>query len=172
METKNEWCLQGSVLRPVLFNIFISDIDNEIEYTLSEFLDDMPESWDAIQWVLDRLEQWAQKNEEEEPHVVQQSQAESLAPGSWQPLLSIKTGAQTARTQFCQKSTWRNWWMASWTWASNLPLPPRKPTVSWTASKEAWPAGRGRQSCLSVLLWWHLTWGTEFRGGVLSRRDT
>ena len=59
---------QGSVLRPVLFSLFTSDINSGIKCILSKFVNDiklcgatnMPEGWDAIQRDPDRLEQWDQ----------------------------------------------------------------------------------------------------------------
>ena len=58
---------QGYILEPVLFYIFVGNMDSVIKCTLSRFADttklcgmvDMLEGRDAIQRKLDRLERWA-----------------------------------------------------------------------------------------------------------------
>ena len=54
------------------------------------------------------------------------------------------------------RRTWGYWWMKSSTWLSNVCSQPRRPTISWAASKAVWPAGRGRGFCLSALVRPHL----------------
>ena len=53
---------------------------------------------------------------------------------------------------FLLRRIWGYWGEKSWTWADNVHLQPRRPTVSWPASKAARPEGWRRWFCPSALL--------------------
>jgi len=66
------------------------------------------------------------------------------------------------------RRAWGHQCMKSWTWAGNVCLQPRMPTVSWAASNAVCPAGQGRWFCPSAPLWWDLTWSPASSSGALS----
>lgn len=70
-----------------------------------------------------------------------------------------------------QRRTWGFWWMKSRTWANNGLSEPRRPTVSWAASKEEWSAGQGKWFYCSTLPMWDSTWSIAFTSGVLTTTD-
>ncbi|KAJ7404092.1 hypothetical protein WISP_147329 [Willisornis vidua] len=61
---------QGSTLVPALFSLFVNDVDKGMECTMRKIADDRklgrvagkPEGCAAIQWDLDSLKNWAERN--------------------------------------------------------------------------------------------------------------
>jgi len=75
-------------------------------------------------------------------HEVQQVQVQGLVPLSWQSLLSVQAGGWKDGAQSCRKDL-VVLVEGKLNMSSNVPSQPRKPTVSWAASKAVWPAGWG-----------------------------
>ena len=139
--------LQVPILGPVLFSTFIKDLDSGAERTFSMFSGDAelgevtntPEGCAAILRDLDKLGEMGWQ----EPHELQQ-EVESPADGEEQSHAPARAGG-TQMGAALQKRAWVSWWTPSWTWASNVPLPVRRPRVFWAA------LGRSREVILSVL---------------------
>jgi len=102
----------------MLFNDFISYINNRIKCTPSKFVDDTKL---CVMWLTQEMgchserPRLTQAVGTDEPHEVQQSQVQSHAPGSRQPPLSVQAEGLKQLSTALPERTWGYWWMASWT---------------------------------------------------------
>ena len=135
-----------SVLGLVLFNIFINDLHEGIEHTMSKFTDtklggmsETPEGCAVIKQDLDRLESWAERNlmrfnkrHYRLLHLVRNN-------GTHQCRLAddLLEGNSAEKDLGVLMD---NWLGVSQQYA----ILAIKPMVSWSALNGAWPAGQGR----------------------------
>lgn len=146
---------QRSVLGPLLLKIFVSNMDSSTECTLSKFADNTKycdlvdalerKHWSRGTWTglkgRPKSTSWSSKRASarcytlvRHKHRLSMEQASSLKKRDLRVLVDEKSS----------------------TWASNVYLQPRRPTVPWTASREVWPARWRKWFYLSAFLRFHL----------------
>ncbi|KAJ7405560.1 hypothetical protein BTVI_68794 [Pitangus sulphuratus] len=99
---------QGSVLGPVLLDLFINNLDKGIECSLSKFDDDKklsggadkPEGCAAIQWDFDRLKSWVDRN----PEKFNKGKCRVLHLGMNNPKYQYRLGADLLESSSAEKS--------------------------------------------------------------------
>jgi len=135
---------QGSVWGPALFNTFVGDMHSRIECTLSKFANDTKlcgavdtlEGQVAIQRDRERLERWTCAN------LMRFSKAKCkvLHMGGGNLKHKYRLAGQWIESS-PEEEDWRVLVDEKFNMTSNVSSQSRRPTVSWAASKAAWPAG-------------------------------
>jgi len=80
--------------------------------------------------------------------------------------LESSQAGDICRSQKVQHWTSEACWTNNWAWASSEHPQPRRPAVSWAASKEGWPAGRWTGLSPSSLPLWGPIWNTVTKPGA------
>lgn len=121
--------LQGLIL-DILFNIFISKLNDGIKHTLSNFADDTKlwrsgwKHWRAgLQSDLDRLEKLADRN----LILFNTGKCKVLQLGWNNPMQQGRLGL-TGQERLLQKRTLGSCCTTKWTWLGSMPLWPRRHT--------------------------------------------
>ena len=162
---------QGSILGPMLFTIFVSDTDSEIECTLSKSAvdaklsgaADTPEGQHAIQRDLDKLEKWACVTLMR----LNKAKCKVLHLGRGNLRYQYRLEDEGTESSTCQEGLGDT---GGWKAAHQPTM--CAPSVSRVASKAAWPGDKGRGFCPSAPLWWVPTWSPASSSGALSTGKT